>query len=73
MSYAEARRLIYLPAYRWVLENCLIEERAQLEQLNAQKTVILLDYETNGDVNNLKKPLSHAHLIKMYLENQYPN
>ena len=34
--------------------------------------LVLLDYETNCDVNNLRKPLSHAGLIKAYLENQYP-
>lgn len=72
LSYAEARRLIYLPTYRWVLENCLVELLAELKQLAEQKTVILLDYETNGDVDNFTKPLSHAQLIKMYLENRYP-
>jgi hypothetical protein len=72
LSYLEARHLIYLPTYQWVLANCLVELVERLKQLAASHTVILLDYETNGDVNNLNKPLSHAQLIKLYLENNYP-
>ena len=32
----------------------------------------LLDYNTNPDVNNPKTPLSHASLIKAYIEGDYP-
>jgi len=32
----------------------------------------LLDYETNCDVLNPKKPLSHAFLVKAYVEGYYP-
>ena len=31
-----------------------------------------LDYDTNADVENAKKPLSHASLIKAYVEGVYP-
>jgi hypothetical protein len=31
-----------------------------------------LDYDTNSDVENGKKPLSHASLIKAYAEGTYP-
>ncbi len=68
LSYIEARKLIYLPTYKWVLENKLSEEIEQLKEIAKDKTLILLDYETNGDIENPKKPLSHAHLIKMKLE-----
>ena len=30
------------------------------------------DYDTNADVENAKKPLSHASLIKAYVEGIYP-
>lgn len=73
LTYGEARQLIYLPTYRWLIENCLMELVTQLKQLAETNRVILLDYETNGDVENLKKPLSHAQLIRMYIENNYPN
>ena len=39
---------------------------------NEGKTIVLLDYDTNADVENAKKPLSHASLIKAYVEGIYP-
>lgn len=72
LGYREARYRIYLPAYRWVLENCLAAEVAQLREEMANKSVVLLDYETNGDVEDLSRPLSHAVLVKCYLEGTWP-
>ncbi len=72
LSYGEARRKIYLPSYRWVLENCVEELLNDLRQLGGEKTVVLLDYETNSEVDNLSRPLSHAGLIKLYLEGNWP-
>ena len=42
--------------------------QATREQIASKKHLILLDYETNVDIENAKKPLSHAHLVKMRLE-----
>ena len=36
------------------------------------KIIVLLDYDTNADVENVEKPLSHASLIKAYVEGIYP-
>ena len=36
------------------------------------KTIVLLDYDTNSDVEDGSKPLSHAFLIKAYIEGLYP-
>jgi hypothetical protein len=71
LSYREARLQIYLPAYRWVLDNCLQQEVAQLEKKNREQLIILLDYETNDDVENLSRPLFHASLIIQYINGQY--
>jgi len=71
LDYITARKKIYLPAYKWVLDNQLIEEVKELRKLAVGKTLILLDYETNGDIDNPNKPLSHAQLIKMRLEGQF--
>ncbi len=71
LDYITARKLIYLPAYKWILDNKLTREIAQLKALAAKQTLILLDYETNGDVENPNKPLSHAHLVKMRLEGTF--
>ena len=68
LDYITARKLIYLPTYKWVLDNCLEKEINELKGLATDKTLILLDYETNGDIENPKKPLSHAQLIKRRLE-----
>ena len=38
----------------------------------ATRTVVLLDYETNGDVDDLSSPLSHAALVRCYLEGRWP-
>jgi len=46
LTYAEARRLIYLPTYRWVLDHRLQDELAELRRLGAAQLVLLLDYET---------------------------
>lgn len=72
LSYREARYLIYLPIYRFVLDNHLQDEIAQLRARTQSGTLVLLDYETNTDIDNLAKPLSHAGLIKHYLDNTWP-
>lgn len=71
LSYAEARHTIYLPSYLWVLENRLQDLLEELQHLGAENTVLLLDYETNCDVNDLSRPLSHAGLVKRYLEGDW--
>ena len=40
--------------------------------ISKNKPVVLLDDNTNPDVDNLKSPLSHASLIKAYIEGNYP-
>ena len=69
----EARKLIYLPAYRFVLEHRLQEELRALKALATEKVVVLLDYETNEDINNTKKPLSNAGLVKACLDDKFPD
>ena len=73
LGYIEARKQIYIPAYKWVLENKVANIIERLRNAsNEGKTIILLDYDTNPDVENAKKPLSHASLIKAYVEGIYP-
>ena len=73
LGYIEARKLIYIPTYRWILENKVsdIINRLRIAS-NSGKTIVLLDYDTNSDVDDGKKPLSHASLIKAYAEGTYP-
>ena len=73
LGYIEARKQIYIPTYKWVLENKVpnIIERLRAAS-DSGKTIVLLDYDTNADVDDAKKPLSHASLIKAYAERIYP-
>ena len=72
LNYIEARKQIYIPTYQWVLENKVDYIIDRLREASKTKTIILLDYDTNADVENPKKPLSHASLIKAYVESTYP-
>jgi hypothetical protein len=73
LSYIDARIQIYLPSYLWVLENKVSEILDRLKEASEKQDIVLLDYETNCDVLNPKKPLSHAFLVKAFVENSYPN
>ena len=68
IGYLTARHQIYLPAYNWVLENRLSDLTRRIKRLSQTRTVVLLDYETNCDVNDAGKPLSHASLVKAYVD-----
>lgn len=72
LGYIEAREQIYIPAYKWVLENKLQRIVERLYEVSKTETIVLLDYNTNADVENATKPLSHASLIKAYIEGVYP-
>ncbi|HEY3232165.1 MAG TPA: hypothetical protein VGJ87_23235 [Roseiflexaceae bacterium] len=72
LDYAQARWRIYLPAYRYVLDHRLQNELDELRQLGATQTVVLLDYETNTDLDDLSRPLSHAGLVVRYLDRSWP-
>jgi hypothetical protein len=72
LSYIDARIQIYLPSYLWVLENRVSDILERLKEVSQKEDIILLDYETNCDVLNPKKPLSHAFLVKAFVENSYP-
>jgi hypothetical protein len=72
LAYREAREEIYLPCYLWVLENKLQDEVRALRELGATRSVVLLDFETNTDLDDLSKPLSHAGLVQRFLEGRWP-
>ena len=74
LNYLDAKRLIYAPAYKYVLENvpkvkAIIERIRQKAQ---ESDIVLLDYNLNPDNRDASKPLSHAELVKMYIEDRYP-
>ena len=40
--------------------------------MSQSRTIVLHDYDTNAVVEDYRKPLSHASLIKAYIEGIYP-
>lgn len=75
LDYRDARWMIYLPSYLYVLEN-VPSVRRTLEHIKKkleETDFVFLDYNTNCNVADYSKPLSHAGLVKLYLEGNYPN
>lgn len=74
LDYASAKRLIYAPSYKYVLDN-VPEVHSIIERIKAQsekEDIVLLDYNLNPDNRDASKPLSHAEFVKMYIEGRYP-
>ncbi len=71
LYYVEARKKIYLPAYRFVLENNLKKLVSQLREIAKKKNLVLLDYTTNGNINDGRKPLSHAAIVRAAIMEDY--
>ena len=72
LGYVEAKHLIYIPTYRWMLEHKTLDIIERLRKASETKTIVLLDYNTCCDVDDETKPLSHAYLVKAYAEGLYP-
>ncbi|WP_354644206.1 DUF6939 family protein [Kitasatospora camelliae] len=72
LPYETARRLVYLPSYRWVLEHRVADLVERLRTAG-DGDVVLLDYTTNGDVADPSSPLSHAALVKLFVEGRWPS
>ncbi len=72
LNYIQARIHIYLPAYLWVLENRANQLVEKLKNNSKEQDIVLLDYTVNCNVLDPSKPLSHACLIKAYIEGNYP-
>ncbi len=72
LGYMDARKLIYIPTYKWMLENKALDIVERLRKLSKTRDIVLLDYNTNQDVDDPTKPLSHAYLVKAYIEGLHP-
>ena len=73
LDYLSARIKIYLPTYRYILTNRVTREVSLLREMLEAQPDVLLDYETNTTVTNLRKPLSHAGLVVAYLTETWPS
>lgn len=68
LGYIEARKQIYVPSYNWMLKNRCWNLVLELKKMCVEGVVVLLDYDTNPDIEDYKKPLSHASLIVRAVE-----
>lgn len=55
-----------------MLEHKVTDIIERLRKASLMKTIVLLDYNTCCDVYSYTKPLSHAYLVKAYVEGLYP-
>jgi hypothetical protein len=67
LGYVEARRAIYVPTYEWMLAHRATAQVEQVRELARARDVVLLDYDTNGDVDDTRTPLSHAALLARFI------
>ncbi len=74
LNYFDARMYIYIPTYRWVLDNVPEVHTVVTSIANRAKNhdIVFLDYNTNIDFRDTSLPMSHAGLVKMYIEGTYP-
>lgn len=75
LDYLTARIRIYLPSYKYVLDNVdsVKEFVTRIKERSLVNDIVFLDYDTNCDYLNTKAPLSHAGLLKMFIEGCYPD
>lgn len=71
-DYIEARKKIFIPTYRWMLENKAAEIIKRMRDANRDKTIVLYDGVDNYDIENPSNPLSYAYLVKAYVEGLAP-
>ena len=70
LNYLEARKKIYIPAYRYFLETYFDNLITKLRDIANKKVLVLLDYNTNDSIY-ISKPLSHAAIVKAAILNDY--
>ena len=75
LNYFDARMQIYLPSYKWVLDNVQEVHDVVMRIAERSKThdIVFLDYNTNTEFRDISSPISHAGLVKLYIEGKYPD
>ena len=74
LGYIEARKQIYIPTYKWVLDNVPEVHNVimRIKERSKDHDIVFLDYNTNTEFRDTSSPLSHAGLVKLYIEGNYP-
>ena len=71
LGFVDARKAIYIPTFQWILEHKVIDLVKKLADIASRQNLELLDYDTNEDIERVDKPLSHASIIKLYIESNF--
>lgn len=72
-NVGDARRTVYIPAYRWVLDNRLrlqVKRILKIARSHQRKRMYLYDFNDNFDVDN-PAPLAHCSVLAQYLNEKY--
>lgn len=73
LDYFSARMQIYLPTYKYILDHCAHKLVMKIAERAKTHNIVFLDYNTNIDVRDISTPLSHAGLVKLYIEGNFPD
>lgn len=73
LDYFSARMRIYLPTYKYILDNQAHNLVLKIAERAKDHDIVFLDYNTNTDVRDISSPMSHAGLVKLYIEGKYPD
>jgi len=64
LDYKSARKQIYVPAYVYhAVNNCVDSVKEDLEHRLQSGNVVIYDVDSNGSINDLSQPYSHASLL----------
>lgn len=72
LDYQTAKLTIYIPTYKWILENKVTTIIDKMRTALTTNDLVLLDYNISENIFDKTKPLSHAYLIKAYLLGLFP-
>ena len=72
LDYQTAKLTIYIPTYKWVLENKVTAIIDKMRIALTTHNLVFLDYNISENILDKTKPLSHAYLIKAYLLGLFP-
>ncbi|MCE9565028.1 MAG: hypothetical protein K8U57_23605 [Planctomycetes bacterium] len=69
LGIVEARRLIYIPTYEWMLTHCIASEllEGMIETALSGVTQYIHDVGDSGDINDANQPLAHAAVLVQYI------
>jgi hypothetical protein len=72
IGYLEARKKIYVPTYEFMVFNCVPKEKIETIYALAKSGVkqFFFDVDDNGDIHNLKSPLSQASVLVNIINRQ---